>query len=120
MEKVGIFYGHLENVMVIWYIFWLLSIWGIIRCIYIFPFWSVALRIIWQPWFAQEPKNVAPHLIAKPNALKVDLSTGSLRNVEGSHLVPAVNDVLGKWKHYQQGVSDRDARFFLVQNTKTG
>jgi hypothetical protein len=49
LEKIGIFFGHLENITSLCYILWQIgnfeSIW------YIFPpFWYIVSRKIWQPW----------------------------------------------------------------------
>jgi hypothetical protein len=47
----GTFYGHLVYYDVIWYIMWYL--------VYIFPFWYVAPRIIWQSCCTLEILNQA-------------------------------------------------------------
>jgi hypothetical protein len=48
MENVGIFYGHLRHITTTLYILWPFGIFCV-NLVYIFPFWYVATRKIWQP-----------------------------------------------------------------------
>jgi hypothetical protein len=51
MEGAGIFYVHFVHFMAIWSIVWPIGLFKVNW--YIFsPFWYVAPRKIWQPWFA--------------------------------------------------------------------
>jgi hypothetical protein len=50
MEFVGIFYGDLVHLVVLYYILWTI---GIVRgkLVYLFPLWYFVPRKIWQPWY---------------------------------------------------------------------
>jgi hypothetical protein len=48
MDKVGIFYGHLEYTSAIWYILWPFG--NFVNFVAKFPpFWYIVSRKIWQP-----------------------------------------------------------------------
>jgi hypothetical protein len=56
MEDVGIFYGHLVYFTDIRYILWpLVTFSG--SLVYLFPFWYVVARKIWQPCSQIDVKN---------------------------------------------------------------
>jgi hypothetical protein len=49
MEKVGIFYGHLEYTTAIWSILWSFGNLHSGTLVHFPPFWYVVARKIWQP-----------------------------------------------------------------------
>jgi hypothetical protein len=54
MVNVGIYYGHLEYFMAIWYHLWPF---GVLRgnLLYFSQFGMFGPRKIWQPWLAPQP-----------------------------------------------------------------
>jgi hypothetical protein len=56
MEKVGIFYGGLEYITVIWYILWPFGNLCSDNLVYFPQFWYIVQIKLWQPWY----KRVSP------------------------------------------------------------